>query len=126
MFPARRVWWPPMPGQHGEKLKGVRVVAFAAPLFFLNADDFRRDMIAIIERDKPSLIVFEASGVAEIDFTAAHALLEIIDRCHDANIKFAIARLHRCARSTHCAASASRRSWGRKASITASTKRLRR
>ena len=40
------VWWPPMPGQHGGKLKGVRVASFAAPLFFLNADDFRRDMIA--------------------------------------------------------------------------------
>lgn len=50
-------------------------------------------MIAIIERDKPSLIVFEASGVADIDFTAARTLLEIIDRCRDANIKFAIARL---------------------------------
>ncbi|HTW33570.1 MAG TPA: SulP family inorganic anion transporter [Rhizomicrobium sp.] len=87
------VWWPPMPGQHGEKQPGVRVVAFAAPLFFLNADDFRRDMIKIIERDKPSLIVFEASGVAEIDFTAARTLLEIIGRCRDAHIKFAIARL---------------------------------
>ena len=87
------VWWPPMPGQHGKKQRGVRVVSFAAPLFFLNADDFRRDMITIVERDKPSLIVFEASGVAEIDFTAAHALLEIIDRCRNANIKFAIARL---------------------------------
>ncbi len=87
------VWWPPLPGQHGEKQPGVRVVAFAAPLFFLNADDFRRDMIAIIERDKPSLIVFEASGVAEIDFTAAHTLLDIIDRCREADIKFTIARL---------------------------------
>jgi MFS superfamily sulfate permease-like transporter len=87
------VWWPPMPGQHGEKQPGVRVMSFAAPLFFLNADDFRRDMIAIIERDKPSLIVFEASGVADIDFTAGHVLLEIIDRCHEAKIKFAIARL---------------------------------
>ena len=87
------VWWPPMPGQHGEKQPGVRVMSFAAPLFFLNADDFRRDMIAIIERDKPSLIVFEASGVADIDFTAAHVLLEILDRCREAKIDFAIARL---------------------------------
>jgi MFS superfamily sulfate permease-like transporter len=87
------VWWPPMPGQQGEKQPGVRVVAFAAPLFFLNADNFRRDMICIIERDKPSLIVFEASGVADIDFTAARTLLEIIERCRDANIKLAIARL---------------------------------
>jgi MFS superfamily sulfate permease-like transporter len=87
------VWWPPMPGQHGETQPGVHVVSFAAPLFFLNADEFRRDMIAIIERDKPSLIVFEASGVAEIDFTAARTLLEIIERCRDANIKFVIARL---------------------------------
>ena len=91
--PGTTLWWPPMPGQHGEKFKDVRVVSFPAPLFFLNADDFRRDMIAIIERDKPSVIVFEASGVAEIDFTAAHVLIEIIERCRDANIRFAIVRL---------------------------------
>jgi len=88
------IWWPPMPGQRGEKHHpGVHVVSFAAPLFFLNADEFRNDMIGIIERDKPSLIVFEASGVAEIDFTAARSLLEIIERCRDAKIKFVIARL---------------------------------
>jgi len=91
--PGTTVWWPPLPEAHGEKQSGVRVVAFAAPLFFLNADDFRRDMIRIIERDKPSLIVFEASGVAEIDYTAAHVLLDIIERCRDAHIRFAIARL---------------------------------
>ncbi|HUO91304.1 MAG TPA: SulP family inorganic anion transporter [Rhizomicrobium sp.] len=91
--PGTTVWWTPMEGRHGEKLRGVRVVTFAAPLFFLNADELRRDLIDIIEGDKPSLIVFEASGVSEVDFTAARALLDILDRCRQAEIRFAIARL---------------------------------
>jgi sulfate permease, SulP family len=91
--PGTTIWWPPMEGHHGEKIAGVHVVSFAAPLFFLNADDLRRDLINIIERDHPSLIVFEASGVAEIDFTAARTLLDVIERCRDAHVRFAIARL---------------------------------
>jgi MFS superfamily sulfate permease-like transporter len=91
--PGTTIWWPPMPDQPGETRADVRVVAFQAPLFFLNADDFRRDMIRTIEGDRPTLIVFEASGVAEIDFTAAQTLLEIIARCRKAGIHFAVARL---------------------------------
>ena len=91
--PGTSVWWPPSTHVKGEKLPHVRVVAFQAPLSFLNADEFRRDMIEMIERGGLSLIVFEASGVAEIDFTAAQVLVEIVERCHKARIRFAIARL---------------------------------
>ena len=91
--PGTTIWWTPMDGRHGEKLPDVRVVTFAAPLFFLNADQLRRDLIDIVEGDRPSLIVFEASGVSEVDFTAAQVLLDIIERCRAADIRFAIARL---------------------------------
>jgi sulfate permease, SulP family len=91
--PGTSVWWPPGREVHGETLPHVRVVGFEAPLSFMNADEFRSGMIATIERDRPKLIVLEASGVAEIDFTAAQVLIEVIERCHEAEIKFAIARL---------------------------------
>jgi len=91
--PGTSVWWPPGQGVKGETLANVRVVAFPAPLSFLNADEFRRGMIEAIERGKPELIVLEASAVAEIDFTASQVLDEMIARCRDAGIRFAIARL---------------------------------
>lgn len=91
--PGTSVWWPPSPEMRGERLSRVRVVAFQAPLSFLNADAFRHDMIVTIDRDDITLIVFEASSVAEIDFTSAQVLLEIIDRAEKAGIAFAIARL---------------------------------
>lgn len=91
--PGTSVWWPPSAEIKGETLPQVRVLAFQAPLSFLNADEFRLGMIETIERDAVSLIVFEASSVAEIDFTAAQVLLEVIARCNKAGIGFAIARL---------------------------------
>jgi SulP family sulfate permease len=37
--------------------------------------------------------VLEATGIVEIDFTAAQVLADIIKQCHDDGIRFAIARL---------------------------------
>jgi SulP family sulfate permease len=42
---------------------------------------------------KIRLLVLEATGIVEIDFTAAQVLAEIIKQCHDDGIDFAIARL---------------------------------
>ncbi|MGB8363092.1 MAG: SulP family inorganic anion transporter [Rhizomicrobium sp.] len=91
--PGTTVWWPPSADIQGEKLDHVRVVAFQAPLSFLNAHEFRHGMIQIIETDEPRLIVLEASSIVEIDFTASQILDEIIARCRERGIVFAIARL---------------------------------
>jgi sulfate permease, SulP family len=91
--PGTSVWWPPTPGIRGETLAHVRVVAFQAPLSFLNANEFRHDMIRAIETGHPTLIVLEASSIVEIDYTAAQILDEIIERCRARGIVFAIARL---------------------------------
>jgi SulP family sulfate permease len=94
-LPGTTVWWPPeSPGQ-GEGRKGVAVYAFQAPLLFANAEIFKRDTIEMIDTYDPplSLVVLEASGIADVDFTAAQALIEIISHCQKANIRFAVARL---------------------------------
>jgi SulP family sulfate permease len=94
-LPGTTVWWPPqIPGQ-GERQEGVAVIAFQAPLLFANAEIFKRGMIERIDaHDQPlSLVVLEASGIADIDFTAAQALIDILDHCRMANIRFAVARL---------------------------------
>ena len=94
-LPGTTVWWPPeIPGQ-GERQEGVAVIAFQAPLLFANAEIFKRGMIETIDSyDRPlSLVVLEASGIADVDFTAAQAFIEILDHCRTANIRFALARL---------------------------------
>lgn len=93
--PGTSIWWPPSKEHEGEKLGDVRVLAFQAPLSFLNAYDFRRGVRAAIAAGprKPALVVLEASSIVEIDYTAAQALLQIVEHCRDVDIVFAVARL---------------------------------
>lgn len=91
--PGTSIWWPPTPRQRGEILAGVAVLGFDAPLSFLNADRFRREVSAVLQRMSVKLIVLEANGISQIDFTAAATLREIIRKCHANGIDFAIARL---------------------------------
>jgi MFS superfamily sulfate permease-like transporter len=93
--PGTSIWWPPTPQHRGETLPHVAVVAFQAPLSFLNAYPFRRDVLAIMHATPVPLrlIVLEASAILDIDFTAAQMLSRLIQQCHDEKITFAIARL---------------------------------
>ena len=94
-IPGTTIWWPPGDTEQGSRQEGVVVMAFNAPLLFANAEMFKRGMIDTIDAyDRPPiLVVLEASGIADIDFTAAEALAEVISHCRAADIRFAVARL---------------------------------
>ena len=93
--PGTSIWWPVSAKHPGEQEPGVIVVGFQAPLSFLNAYDFRRDILAATtsSSQKVRLLVLEATGIVEIDFTAAQVLTEIIRQCHEDGVDFAVARL---------------------------------
>ena len=93
--PGTSIWWPVNPKLPGEQEPGVIVVGFQAPLSFLNAYDFRRDILAALKSSpkKVRLVVLEATGIVEIDFTAAQVLTDVIRQCHADGVDFAIARL---------------------------------
>jgi MFS superfamily sulfate permease-like transporter len=93
--PGTSIWWPASSQFPGEQEAGVIVVGFQAPLSFLNAYDFRRDILAALasSSQKVRLLVLEATGIVEIDFTAAQVLTDVIRQCHADGIDFAIARL---------------------------------
>jgi len=93
--PGTSIWWPVSPNLPGEQEAGVIVAGFQAPLSFLNAYDFRRDILAALKSSphKVRLLVLEATGIVEIDFTAAQVLTDIIRQCHADGIDFAVARL---------------------------------
>jgi SulP family sulfate permease len=93
--PGTSIWWPSSPSLPGDREAGIIVAGFQAPLSFLNAYHFRRDLLEALQSspEKARLIVLEATGIVEIDFTAAQILADIIRRCHAGGIDFAIARL---------------------------------
>jgi sulfate permease, SulP family len=93
--PGTTIWWPVSSHVAGERRPGVAVVGQQAPLSFLNAASFHSDVLKVIgtSTPKPHLVVIEASGVVEIDFTAAQALLDLLRECRDDGVTVAVARL---------------------------------
>jgi sulfate permease, SulP family len=91
--PGTSIWWPRAQGQTGETVPGVLVLGLGAPLSFLNAANFERDVHAFLHWTPAKLLVLEANGISQIDYTAATALLNLIRECHARAIDFAIARL---------------------------------
>jgi SulP family sulfate permease len=92
--PTTSVWWPQSPTIRGEQEPNVLVMGFQAPLSFLNAYGFRHDILDTLSSPPQArLIVLEATGILEIDFTAAQILCDLIRKCHQNGVAFAIARL---------------------------------
>ena len=73
----------------------MAVVGLQAPLSFLNAENFRADVLSVVKAStpKPRLLVIEASGILEIDFTAAQILLDLLRECREDGVTVAMARL---------------------------------
>jgi MFS superfamily sulfate permease-like transporter len=94
-IPGGTVWWPASSVLKGETIPGVAVLAFQAPLNFLNADLFEEDMRAAIAPGASDirLAVLEAAGIVNIDFTAAQSLRSVVEACKAAKVEFAVARL---------------------------------
>ncbi len=92
--PGTTVWWPP-DGENGEHVPGVLVFAPAAPLNFTNAAFIRGQLRDTIERAKVPvrLVVIEASGMIDIDYTGAGMLVRLIGFLRDRGIDIALARL---------------------------------
>jgi MFS superfamily sulfate permease-like transporter len=93
--PGTTIWWPPHGPVPGEKEEGVLVMAFQAPLSFLNAYDFRRGIEHAMARHAGAvrLMVLEAGSIVAIDYTAADVLAEVIRSCRAQDTDFAVSRL---------------------------------
>ena len=91
--PGTTIWWPAGPHAAGERQPGVAVVGLQAPLSFLNAENFSADIRHVLGVSKPALLVVEASGMLEVDFTAAQMLIDLIRQCGEDGVTLAIARL---------------------------------
>jgi MFS superfamily sulfate permease-like transporter len=92
-LPGKTVWWPETADFDGEKLAGVAVVGFQAPLSFLNADRFQRQLSAAADEPGLKLLVLEAGAVDSLDYTAAQGLASVMEACRRKRVDFAVARL---------------------------------
>lgn len=91
--PGTTIWWPVHKHITGERIAGVAVIGLQAPLSFLNAPAFRSDVTKVLGAATPQLLVLEASGMVEIDFTAAQILLDVFKACNTQGVTVALARL---------------------------------
>lgn len=91
--PGTTIWWPAHKHVTGERIAGVAVIGLQAPLSFLNAPAFRSDVTKVLGTATPQLLVLEASGMVEIDFTAAQILLDVFKACNAQGVTVALARL---------------------------------
>ena len=93
--PGSTVWWPPGQGEKREHEPGVLVFATAAPLTFTNAQYISdKIMRALDAAPAPvKLLVIEASGMIDIDYTGSQILQRTIAELRARSIDVAIARL---------------------------------
>ncbi|MBV1706881.1 MAG: SulP family inorganic anion transporter [Hyphomicrobiales bacterium] len=93
--PGTTIWWPQQRGTNEESLPGILVAGFQAPLTFLNAYSFRRDILQLVATQQPpaKLLVLEAGAMLDIDFTAAQIFAALIRDCQARGITFAVARM---------------------------------
>ncbi len=96
------VWWP-LDVEDSEREPGILVFAPAAPLNFTNTAFIRRQLKDAIERAEPPvrLVVIEASGMIDIDYTGAGMLIRYIEDLRGRGIDVAIARLSSDRASAH-------------------------
>jgi high affinity sulfate transporter 1 len=93
-------WVPLSVNRQAAQLPGVLAVLFATPLWYANAVHFRAEVIASLGRavGQPQLMVLDALGMSDLDYTGSRALAEILDELDHDHITFAIARAgeHAC------------------------------
>jgi sulfate permease, SulP family len=93
---------PGMAGMHdiddyatGRQVPGLLVYRYDAPLFFANAEDFKRRALASVDAADPPVewFLLNAEANTEVDLTAVDALEEVRRTLAERDIVFALARV---------------------------------
>jgi SulP family sulfate permease len=93
---------PGLPGMHNiddypeaETIPGLVVYRYDAPLFFANAEDFKRRALAAVERQREPVewFVLNVEANVEVDFTALEALDELREELVRGGTILALARV---------------------------------
>ncbi|HZE07081.1 MAG TPA: STAS domain-containing protein, partial [Solirubrobacteraceae bacterium] len=87
-------WVPLSSREHPAMLPGVLVILFATPLWYANAANFSSGVDAARDRvlGRLALVVLDALGMSDLDFTGSQALHQVLDSLQDDQVVFAVAR----------------------------------
>jgi len=93
--PGTTIWWPPNEETQSERVPGAVVFAPAAPIAFTNGRYIAaRLRAAVAAAAQPvNVVVIEAAGVIDVDYTGARIFCDTIARLRQTGIDVAIARL---------------------------------
>ena len=93
-IPQTTSWAPISSPSELIQVPGVLVVLFATPLWYANAIHFRDQLQAALTRARGPLrlVVLDAIGMSDLDYTGARSLREALDDLDRKHISFAIAR----------------------------------
>jgi SulP family sulfate permease len=93
-IPGTTSWAPLSSAERTVQVPGVLVVLFATPLWYANAVQFRTQLESSLARaaGPPRVVVLDAIGMSDIDFTGTRALHEALDGLERRHINFAVAR----------------------------------
>ena len=93
-IPGTTSWVPLSVNQNAAQVPSVLAVLFATPLWYANAVHFRAQLKTSLARTlgTPRLVVLDALGMGDIDYTGCRALKEVLDELDHDQIAFAVAR----------------------------------
>ena len=93
-IPGTTSWAPLSTEEHAAQVPGVLVLLFATPLWYANAVHFRTQLETSLTRavGAPQLVVLDALGMSDIDYTGAQELGEVLDDLARDHVAFAMAR----------------------------------
>ena len=77
----------------GRRIPGLALLRFDAPLFFANAEAFKREVLALADRPGVRWIVITAEPVTDVDVTGAEAISSVLDELDKRRVVLAFAEL---------------------------------
>ncbi len=91
--PMTTSWTPLGAPPEATEVSGVLVLLFATPLWYANAIHFGAQLReALAQTPRPRVLVLDAVGMSDIDYTGVRELRSVLDELDAAGIEFAIAR----------------------------------
>jgi SulP family sulfate permease len=92
-IPGTTSWAPLSPELPAAEVPGILVLLFATPLWYANAVHFRDEVSAALARAPGTrVLVLDALGMSDVDFTGSRALGHVLDDCDRRHVSFGVAR----------------------------------
>ena len=92
-IPGTTSWAPLSADVAAAEVPGILVLLFATPLWYANAVHFRDEVIGALTRTSGTrILVLDALGMSDVDFTGSRALGHVLDDCERQHVTFGVAR----------------------------------